>query len=102
MPDWVLYTTIGCAALIVLLLAVLMVRGKIELGDIELGWPPKITFKSKSSGSGSSTTPTGSDTVSADGESSMGNVLIDGAAPRVDVAAKNKSTMGDVTIKRKM
>jgi hypothetical protein len=100
MADWILYTTIGCAALIALLLAVLILRGKIELGDIEIGWPPKITFKSKS---GASSSPAGgADEFSAEDESKMGDINLDGAAQNVSVKAKGKSEIGDITVKRKM
>jgi hypothetical protein len=100
MADWILYTTIGCAALIALLLAVLILRGKIELGDIEIGWPPKITFKSKS---GASSSPAGgADVIGAEGKSKIGKVNIEGAAPNFSASAKEESEIGDITVKRKM
>jgi hypothetical protein len=40
MTDWTLYTITGAAALLVILLIIFVVRGKITIGEIEIGWPP--------------------------------------------------------------
>ncbi|WP_274542403.1 hypothetical protein [Candidatus Oscillochloris fontis] len=40
MADWLLYPLVGAAVVLVLLLVVLMLKGKIVIGEIELGWPP--------------------------------------------------------------
>ncbi|MBO9334338.1 MAG: hypothetical protein J7455_05960 [Roseiflexus sp.] len=47
MTDWTLYTITGAAALLVILLIIFVVRGKITIGEIEIGWPPTIKLTPK-------------------------------------------------------
>ncbi|WP_153188296.1 hypothetical protein, partial [Candidatus Oscillochloris fontis] len=51
MADWLLYTIVGAAVVLVLLLVVLMLKGKIVIGEIELGWPPTIKLVPKTGAS---------------------------------------------------
>lgn len=98
MADWLLYTTIGIAVVFVIFMSVLILRGKIVLGSVEIGWPPKITFVPKG-GSGAGGT---ADVISAEGKGKIGNVNIEGAAPSFSATAKDEGQVGDISIKRKM
>ncbi|MBO9367073.1 MAG: hypothetical protein J7466_20235 [Roseiflexus sp.] len=99
MADWMLYTIIGAVTLLVILLIILVVRGKITIGEIEIGWPPKIKLTPKSDGS----LPPGSkDEIVAKNEGEIGNVKIKGAAPSFRAEADNKGKIGDVEVERKM
>ncbi len=98
MADWMLYTIIGAALLLVGLLIILIVRGKITIGEIEIGWPPKIKLTPKGDGS----PPPGSkDKITARERAKIGNVEIEGAASNFEAEADN-AEIGDIKVKRKM
>ncbi len=97
MPDWLTYTIIGFAVLFVMLMAVLIMKKKIVLGSIEIGWPPKITFVPQGGGSGGS----GKDEISARNKGKIGDVDIVGAADNFSATADD-GEIGGIKIKRKM
>jgi len=98
MADWMLYTIIGAALLLVGLLIILIVRGKITIGEIEIGWPPKIKLTPKGDGS----PPPGSkDEIIAKYKGEIGNVKIEGAASSFKAEA-DSGKIGDIEVKRKM
>ena len=98
MADWMLYTIIGAALFLIGLLVILIVRGKITIGEIEIGWPPKIKLSPKGDGS----LPPGSrDEIVAKDKGEIGNVKIEGAASSFKAEADG-GKIGDIEVKRKM
>lgn len=97
MADWMLYTILGAAALLVILLAALIIRGKLVLGEIEIGWPPKITLRPKGGGPSAGS----KDEVVAKNDGKIGAVSIEGAAENFSATADG-GEIGDVTVKRKL
>ena len=97
MTDWLLYTLIGAAVLLVIFLAVLIVKGKIVLGTIEIGWPPKVTFVPKGRGPAAGS----KDELTAKNKGEIGDVDIDGAASSFSATADG-GKIGGVKVKRKL
>ncbi len=97
MPDWMLYTIIGFAVLLLVLLIVLIVSGKLVFGGIEMGWPPKIKLVPKGGGSAVAGSK---DEVTAKNKGKVGNVEIEGAAQNTSFKADG-GEIGDVKVKRK-
>lgn len=97
MADWMLYTIIGAATLLVGLLIFLIVRGKVVPGEIEIGWPPKIKLVPKD---GSSSQNGGKDEIIAENKAQVEDFEFDGAATNFSARANN-AKISKVKVKRK-
>lgn len=97
MADWMLYTILGAATLLVILLVVLIVKGKLVFGEIEIGWPPKITLNPKRDGPAAGS----KDEVVAKNDGKIGAVSIEGAAESFSATADG-GEIGDIKVKRNL